>query len=76
MVVDLCGGVLALQRDRVWLRGVLRERKTLLVYTLAAVLLSCNWFIYIWAVNAGYIVETSLGYFINPLVNVLLGVLS
>ncbi|NTV64707.1 MAG: EamA family transporter RarD, partial [Oscillochloris sp.] len=39
------------------------------------VLLTGNWFIYIWAVNAGYVVETSLGYFINPLVNVLLGVL-
>ena len=68
-------GVLLLQRDRDWLRQVLRQRKTLLVYTLAAVLLSGNWFIYIWAVNAGYIVETSLGYFINPLVNVLLGVI-
>jgi len=68
-------GLLALQRDREWLREVLQQRKTLLVYTLAAVLLSGNWFIYIWAVNAGYIVETSLGYFINPLVNVLLGVL-
>jgi chloramphenicol-sensitive protein RarD len=68
-------GVLALQRDWSWLRVALRQRKTLLVYTLAAVLLSCNWFIYIWGVNAGYIVETSLGYFINPLVNVLLGVI-
>jgi chloramphenicol-sensitive protein RarD len=68
-------GVLALQRDWAWLGPVLRQRKTLLVYTLAAVLLSCNWFIYIWGVNAGFIVETSLGYFINPLVNVLLGVI-
>lgn len=68
-------GVLVLQRDRAWLGAVLRQRKTLLVYTLAALLLSGNWFIYIWAVNAGYIVETSLGYFINPLVNVLLGVI-
>ena len=68
-------GVLVLQRDREWLRQVLRQPKTLLIYTLAAVLLSGNWFIYIWAVNAGYIVETSLGYFMNPLVNVLLGVI-
>lgn len=68
-------GVVALQHDWAWLRPVLRQRRTLLVYTLAAILLSCNWFIYIWAVNAGYIVETSLGYFINPLVNVLLGVI-
>ena len=34
-----------------------------------------NWFVYIWGVNSGYVVETSLGYFINPLVNVALGVL-
>jgi chloramphenicol-sensitive protein RarD len=39
------------------------------------VLLAINWFTYIWAVNAGYVIETSLGYFINPLVNVALGFL-
>ncbi len=68
-------GLMVLQHDRDWLRQVLRQRKTLLVYILAAILLSGNWFIYIWAVNAGYIVETSLGYFINPLVSVLMGVI-
>jgi chloramphenicol-sensitive protein RarD len=41
---------------------------------MAAVLISINWLTYIWAVNAGFIVETSLGYFINPLLSVLLGV--
>ncbi|MBI4928941.1 MAG: EamA family transporter RarD [Anaerolineae bacterium] len=50
------------------------NRRTLLVYLLAGVLLAINWLVYIWAVNAGFIVESSLGYFINPLVNVLLGV--
>ncbi|MGE5252253.1 MAG: EamA family transporter RarD, partial [Bacteroidota bacterium] len=48
--------------------------KTLRIYTLAAVLLAINWLTYVWAVNAGFIVETSLGYFINPLLSVLLGV--
>ena len=43
--------------------------------TLAAALVSVNWLLYIWAVNAGHVVETSLGYFINPLMSVLLGVL-
>jgi chloramphenicol-sensitive protein RarD len=43
-------------------------------YAAAAVLIGINWFTYIWAVNAGFIVETSLGYFINPLLSVLLGV--
>ncbi len=58
-----------------WLGAVARDWRTLLTFTASALLLTVNWFVYIWAVNAGYIVETSLGYFINPLVNVLLGVL-
>jgi chloramphenicol-sensitive protein RarD len=44
------------------------------LYSIAAVLLSVNWLVYVWGVNAGFIVETSLGYFINPLFSVLLGV--
>lgn len=40
----------------------------------AAILISVNWGVYIWSVNAGYVVEASLGYFINPLVSVALGV--
>jgi len=44
-------------------------------YLLAAVLICINWLTYVWAVNAGHIVETSLGYFINPLFNVLIGVI-
>ncbi len=51
-----------------------RNGRTVSLYALAALLLSGNWWIYIWAVNAGFIVETSLGYFINPLVSVALGV--
>jgi len=50
------------------------HRKILLIYFVAAVLVGFNWFIYVWAVNSGYIVEASLGYFINPLFSVLLGV--
>jgi chloramphenicol-sensitive protein RarD len=45
------------------------------VYCFAAVLIGVNWLTYVWAVNAGHIVETSLGYFINPLLSVLMGVL-
>ena len=41
---------------------------------LASLLISGNWFLYIWAVNNGYLVQTSLGYYINPLISVLLGV--
>lgn len=58
-----------------WLRPALRNRRTVLIYLVTAVLLSVNWGVYIWSVNTNHIVESSLGYFINPLVNVLLGVL-
>jgi chloramphenicol-sensitive protein RarD len=49
------------------------NRKTICIYFIAAVLVGANWFLYVWAVNSGYIVEASLGYFINPLLSVLLG---
>lgn len=55
-------------------RSAAFKPKTIGVYSIAAVLLSFNWLIYVWGVNAGFIVETSLGYFINPLLSVLLGV--
>lgn len=56
-------------------RSVAFKAKTIGIYSIAAVLLSINWLIYVWGVNAGFIVETSLGYFINPLLSVLLGVI-
>jgi len=49
--------------------------KTVVIYSVAAILLTVNWLVYVWGVNAGFIVETSLGYFINPLLSVLLGVI-
>lgn len=56
-------------------RESLRKPRILLTYTLTAILLAANWLIYIYGVNSGQVVETSLGYFINPLVNVALGVI-
>lgn len=50
------------------------KKKVLIIYFFAAILIGVNWFVYVWAVNANYIVETSLGYFINPLVSMLMGV--
>jgi len=57
------------------LLAVFSEKKIILRFVLTSLLLSLNWLTYIWAVNSGFIVEASLGYYINPLVNVLLGVL-
>jgi len=48
--------------------------RLLAIYSLAAVLISVNWFTFIWAVNHGRVLEASLGYYINPLFSVLLGV--
>jgi chloramphenicol-sensitive protein RarD len=56
-------------------RSVAFQSKTILIYFIASVLLTFNWLIYVWGVNNGFIVETSLGYFINPLLSVLLGVI-
>jgi chloramphenicol-sensitive protein RarD len=68
-------GVLALSRSWSWARPLLRDPASLSRMTLAAVLIGGNWCIYIWGVNNGHVVETSLGYFINPVVTVLIGVL-
>lgn len=68
-------GLLLYRRQWAWLAGAIRNRRTLLTFMATAVLLAINWLTYIWAVNAGHVVESSLGYFINPLVNVLFGVL-
>jgi uncharacterized membrane protein len=65
--------VLAWRKQWSWIAGVLRQPKVLAGFTASALLLSTNWFIYIWAVNNGRVVDASLGYFINPLVSVLLG---
>lgn len=56
------------------LRGIMARPKQLAGLFTASLLISINWYLYIWAVNNGRIVETSLGYYINPLVSVLLGI--
>jgi chloramphenicol-sensitive protein RarD len=56
-------------------KGSVFAWRVLGIYTLAALLVGLNWFMYVWAVNKGHIIETSLGYFINPLLSVLIGVI-
>jgi chloramphenicol-sensitive protein RarD len=67
--------VLAVMRRWAWLPPLLREPRRLGLFGLSALLLSANWLVYVWAVTHGRIVDASLGYFITPLVNVLLGTL-
>lgn len=56
--------------------AIMRDRRATVLLAFAAIAVSANWLLYVWAVNNGRVVETSLGYFINPLVTVLLGVVA
>ena len=69
--------VLLLSWQRRWpeVRANLRSRRTAWFCVASGVAISINWFLFIWAVNAGHLLETSLGYFMTPLVNVLFGAL-
>ncbi len=67
--------ILVLWRRVPQLKALLRDRRRALIISAAAVVITVNWGAYIWGVNNGRVVETSLGYFINPLVTVLMGVL-
>ncbi|WP_053633927.1 MULTISPECIES: EamA family transporter RarD [unclassified Streptomyces] len=58
-----------------WIRELMRQPRKLGLTALAASVISVNWGLYIWSVNNGHVVESSLGYFINPLVSIAMGVL-
>ena len=62
------------KNGRGWLRAALARLRAAWMLALSGALIGFNWSLYIWAVNAGHVVESSLGYFINPLLNVVLGV--
>ncbi|MFB6570078.1 EamA family transporter RarD [Streptomyces noursei] len=67
--------ILAVLRRWSWIRPLLRQPKRIGLVLVCACVISLNWFLYIWAVNAGHVLEASLGYFINPLVSITFGVL-
>lgn len=62
-------------RSRIALLQLIRNPKQLVFLILASILISINWLTYIWAVTNGHVVESSMGYYINPLVSILLGIL-
>ena len=62
-----------LRKKWVEFTATLKNRQAMLTLLASTCLVTCNWLIYIWAVNAGYLLQASLGYYINPLVNVFLG---
>ena len=57
-----------------WWKAIAAQKRALPTLALSSVAIAFNWGLYIWAINAGHVIETSLGYFINPLVSVVLGV--
>jgi len=57
-----------------WWKQIAAQKRALPTLALSSVAIAFNWGLYIWAINAGHVIETSLGYFINPLVRVVLGV--
>jgi len=66
-------GVLVWQGGFTALRAAFRSRRLLGLNLLSSVLLAVNWTVYVWAVNNGHVIESSLGYFLVPLCNVALG---
>lgn len=67
------GFVLGVSRRFTRTIHAIRSPRTLLLFSASGLLIGCNWLIYIWSVNNDFLVESSLGYFITPLVNILLG---
>jgi chloramphenicol-sensitive protein RarD len=66
--------VLLSRRQRHWVAPLLADRRKLAQLAAAGVLIATNWFLYIWSVNHGHVVEAALGYYVNPLITVGLGV--
>jgi chloramphenicol-sensitive protein RarD len=66
--------LLLVRREWAWLPVIIHDRRRLLILSVASTVIAVNWGVYIWGVNNGHVVETALGYFINPLVTVLMGV--
>ena len=64
--------VLVVRRQWDWL-AIVRKPRVIASFVASAFLLSANWLVYIWSVNNGHVIEASLGYFINPLVNIMFG---
>ena len=67
--------VLGVRHQWAWLGGLRGKPRVLFGFLATSALLSGNWLLYIWAVQSGHVIDASLGYFINPLVNVMLGFL-
>jgi len=73
--LPVCLLIVAFRRQFPDIRQALADRRALLVLAASAMLISVNWVVYVWAIQQGEVYAASLGYYINPLVNILLGTL-
>jgi len=71
--LPICLAIVAVRRQGPELRAALRDRKAVGWLTVSAALIAVNWLVYVWAIQSGQVFAASLGYYINPLINVLLG---
>lgn len=73
--LPLCLLIVAARKQFPELLAAFKSPRSLLALLVSAVLIGINWFVYIWAIMAGEVYATSIGYYLNPLINVLLGTL-
>ncbi|MEQ5787037.1 EamA family transporter RarD [Erythrobacter sp. NFXS35] len=73
--LPLCLVIVAVRRQFPELVAALKSPRALLALLASAMLIGTNWFIYVWAIMEGQVYATSIGYYLNPLINVLLGTL-
>ncbi|GAB5347843.1 EamA family transporter RarD [Alteriqipengyuania sp. 357] len=73
--LPICLLIVAFRGQMPALREAMADRRALLILTLSATLIGINWLVYVWAIQNNQVLAASLGYYINPLVNVLLGTL-
>ncbi len=73
--LPLCLLIVAFRRQFPELIAAFKSPRAMLALLASAVLIGINWFVYIWAIMAGEVYATSIGYYLNPLINVLLGTL-
>ena len=69
----LLGGLITVQKAWPSIRSALRDKRTVRLLLATSVLIGINWLLYVYAVNSGHILAASLGYYLNPLANILLG---
>lgn len=74
--LPLCGAIIAWRKAGDEIRAVLRDRRVLLTLLASSTLIAVNWFLYVWAINNGHVYAASLGYYILPLLMMLLGLVS